>query len=446
MKSTVFEQTSTNAAEIVTSTPRIIPTVMVVNSQINPVEIPKGTMIQFWHPWSGEMANLMADMTDEFNQTNEWGIIVEAEFHSDDLVFMEDMNQAIADGNPPELIAAPDYYLRTLDENGLNLQNLQNFIDSQDWGFSEDELKSFVPLFWKMDNQSEKRIGIPAYQSGQFIFLNKTWAKELGFSDQLVSPDDFKELVCEAGSFYLNDGDLSNNGTGGWIYTYDPNSFFSWMQAFSAGNRTDTEFSTDLGNPTDIESGTYLYDLFLNNCSWIGRQQQPYEYFANRQALAYSGRMEDILIQERVNALDKSTDQWSVFPYPAKSGEPILLVDGDAYAITTRDAEKALAAWVFVRWLLNPGNQVRIVEISGTFPLSNLAIELLSDYKNAHPVWTDAFNYLPLAQKVPEDPNWGLTKEVLADLSWKLIQYNSKLEDVPVIFQDAQKLLNEITK
>ena len=58
-----------------------------------------------------------------------------------------------------------------------------------------------------------------------------------------------------------------------------------------------------------------------------------------------------------------------------------------------------------------------------------------------HPVWAEALNYLPLAQKIPEDPNWGLTKEVLADLSWKLIQFNTKREDIPVIFQDAQNLL-----
>jgi len=392
------------------------------------------------------MANLITEMTDEFNQSNEWGIVVDVEFHSDEIVFIEDMNQAITEGEPPELIAAPGFFLRSIEENGFDLQNLQNFIDSRDWGFSEDEVKSFLPIFWNADNHADKRIGIPAYQSGQFIFLNKTWAKELGFADQLSNPDDFKDLTCEAGSSYLNDSDLTNNGTGGWAYTYNPNSFFSWLKAFEGGDGSNIENPTVFGSPENIESGTFLYDLFLDNCAWIGRQQQPYYYFANRQALAYSGRMEDILNQERVNELNKATDQWSVIPYPSKLERPILLVDGDAYAITTRDAEKALAAWIFVRWLLTPENQVRIIEVTGTFPISELAIELLKDYKNAHPVWADALNYLPLAQKVPEDPKWGMTKEVLADLSWKLIQFNSKREDIPVFFQDAQNLLIEITK
>ena len=80
------------------------------------------------------------------------------------------------------------------------------------------------------------------------------------------------------------------------------------------------------------------------------------------------------------------------------------------------------------------------------FRFQTWLLNCLSDYQNAHPVWADALNYLPLVQKVPEDPNWGLVKEVLADLSWKLIQFNTKREDIPVIFQDAQNLLTEITR
>jgi len=444
--STYSEPTPAITAANATATPKIAATETIESATQQPVEISKGTLIQFWHPWSGELANLMAEMTDEFNRTNEWGIVVDVEFHSDEIVFIEDMNQAITEGNPPDFIAAPGYFLRTIEENGFDLQNLQNYIDSRDWGLSEDVVNSFLPIFWNADNQADKRIGIPAYQSGQFIFLNKTWAKELGFSGQLSDPDDFKDLTCEAGSAYLNDNDLTNNGTGGWVYTYDPNSFFSWLKAFGGGYGSDDERPADFGSPANIQSGTFLYDLFLDNCAWIGRQQQPFFYFANRQALAYSGGMEDILIQERVNELNDATDQWSVVPYPSILGEPILLIDGESYAITAKDAEKALASWIFVRWLLTPENQVRIIETTGSFPISGLVIELLNDYKNAHPVWADALKYLPMAQKIPKDPKWGLTKKVLADLSWKLIQFNSKREDIPVFFQDAQNLLAEIAK
>jgi len=409
-------------------------------------EISDGITLNFWHPWSGEMANLIEEMVGEFNSTNEWGITVNAEFHSDEIVFIDDMDQAIQEGNPPESIAAPSYYLRSLEENGFALQDLRNFIESPVWGFSNDEITSFPPVFWNTDIISAKRLGVPAYRSGYLIFYNQTWARELGFSQSPTNHESFKEQTCKAGSTYLNDSDLNNNGTGGWVYSYNPYMFYSWVKAFGGGDEGEGNNAGSLGRNENVESGTYLYELFFDSCAWIGRQQQPYEYFANRQALAYSGKMEDILIQERVNELYNSNDQWSLLPYPTNTSKPVMLVDGESYAITTNDKEKALAAWAFIRWMLNPENQLRVVEESGTFPLTDTAIKLLNGYKIKHPAWAAALQYLPLAQNAPVDSNWVLTKKVLADVSWKLIQYTTTRDDIPVIFQDAQNLLSELTR
>ncbi len=433
-------------APIAYLTPTFLPTMTTVSEDFLPEEIPTGIKLNFWHPWSGEMANLIDEMVGEFNKSNEWGITVNTELHSDEIVFVDDMNQVIQEGNPPEIIAAPGYYLRFLEESGFTLQDLQKFIGSQYWGFSKDETEAFLPVFWNADISSSKRLGVPAYQSGYLIFFNQTWARELGFSESPSDLEDFKNQTCKAGSTYLNDSDLNNNGTGGWVYSYNPYAFYSWLKAFGGGNEGVGNNTNSLGRNENVESGTYLNDLYLEDCAWIGRQQQPYEYFANRQALAYSGKMEDIMTQERVNELNNSSDQWSVLPYPSKTDKPVLLVDGDSYAISTNDEEKALAAWVFITWMLKPENQVRIVEESGTYPLSETAMDLLNGYKIMHPAWAASLKYLPLAQKVPDDLSWGLTKEVLADVSWKLIQYTTKRDDIPVIFQDAQNLLSEITR
>ncbi len=36
----------------------------------------KGITIQVWHPWYGVEANLFESEVDEFNQTNQWGIVI----------------------------------------------------------------------------------------------------------------------------------------------------------------------------------------------------------------------------------------------------------------------------------------------------------------------------------------------------------------------------------
>ncbi len=113
---------------------------------------------------------------------------------------------------------------------------------------------------------------------------------------------------------------------------------------------------------------------------------------------------------------------------------------------TTNDKDEALAAWIFIRWMLRPDNQVKVVEKSGTFPLSNPALAMLDSYKVKHPVWAAALQYLPLAQNTPMSSHWGLIKEMFSDISWKLIQFTTDREDIPTIFQDAQNLLTESTK
>ncbi len=408
-------------------------------------KLPSGITLDFWHPWSGEMSNLIDVMVEEFNGSNEWGITVNPELHSDEIVLIDDFNRSIEDEISPEIIAAPGFYLRSLEESGFLLQDLEKFAESRQWGFPQDETDSFLPVFWNADILAGKRIGMPAYQSGYFIFYNQTWAKELGFSQEPKTPEDFGSLTCRAGEIYLQDNLLENNGTGGWVYSYNPVAFYSWLKSFRSESQSEESITGTFEGNENVENGIYLYDLFLENCAWIGRQQQPYEYFSNRLAIAYSGKMEDILTQERVNELNESNDQWSVIPYPSKSGKPVLFADGESYAITTDDEEHALAAWIFIRWMLSPENQVRMVEESGTFPLSGRAVDLLKGYKNLHPAWAAALDYLPLIQITPQDADWGLAKEILADISWKLIQYTTKREDIPVIFQDAQRLLSEIT-
>jgi multiple sugar transport system substrate-binding protein len=424
------------------ATPSPEPTRKPVVEDNLPENIPSGITLTFWHPWSGEMANLVDEMVDEFNSTNSWGIVIDNEFHSDETVFMDDMNQAIQNGKTPDLIAAPSYYLRLLNSNGIMLQDINKFIDSPTWGLTKDFTDSFLPAFWNDDVLSSQRLGVPAYRSGYFIFYNLTWSKDLGFSQPPVNIEEFRDQTCKAGSAYLSDKDPSNNGTGGWVYSYDPSAFYSWLKVFQAGVGANGDISSILGRNENIAAGDYLYNLFLDNCAWIGRQQQPFEYFSKRQAIAYSGRMEDILTQEKVNKLNNSTDQWTVIPYPSTSSEPVLLADGDSYIISTSDEIRATAAWIFIRWMLSPENQVRIIERSGTFPLSSTALEMLGDFGTLHPVWKTAVQDLPRIQHTPLDPNWGRVKEILMDISWKIIQFNIKTADIPIIFQDAQNLLN----
>src|SRR5512139_4223744 len=66
----------------------------------------RGLTVRAWHPWFGTDASLFESMVEEFNQTNQWGIHVEATGQVNYGVLYERIEAALASGNRPEMVIA----------------------------------------------------------------------------------------------------------------------------------------------------------------------------------------------------------------------------------------------------------------------------------------------------------------------------------------------------
>ena len=412
-----------------------------------PDEIPTGIEVIFWHSWSGKMANLVDEMIREFNDNNQWDISIQASAFSDEQVLMQQVADTMEMGQSlPDLIAAPDYFLTALVENGIALRDQDVYLNSIIWGIPQAELDRIFPVFLESGLLAGERISFPAYRTGHFLFYNRSWAGELGFSQMPETPDSFEEQACAAARANQFGPIRENIGTGGWVYSLDSPALLSWLKAFEGGVNDPAGDISNLQGSGNIESSSYLYDLFLpaNNCAWLGRQPLPYQYFANRQAISYSGIMEDILIQEQVNELNDTVDDWTIVPYPSISGRPVVTVSGISYGITSSDEDKSLAVWEFIKWMTTTENQVRIVETTATFPLSATALDALGEFRAAHPAWSDGLVYLPFAEHIPSSKEWIIVRDILSDISWQLIQFTTTRENIPGIWENADTLLKEI--
>lgn len=406
-----------------------------------PGSINSGLEILFWHPWSGKMANLIDEIAAEYNIANKWNVYVTAIPHSDERILFHDIIFVENGQILPDIIAAPGYMLQAFEQSGLLMSDLNPYLESDLWGIPAEETSTFLPIFWSEDIYHNRRLGVPAYRSGHFLFYNQTWAEELGFLDSPETAEGFREQICAAAQVSSK---LTNQSTGGWVYEYESYTILSWLRAFGGSVLSESMSAPNLNNVANIDGAEYLYDLYFDNCAWIGKQQQPYEYFTNRLTLSYSGRMEDIFIQEQVNELNQSNDRWVLLPYPAANSDRVVVVEGVSYAIITSDEQKALAAWDFIRWMLKPENQARFVETSGSFPLSTSAVNLLSSFRSSHPVWDQSLDYLPLVQTELNNPNWVVLQDILADIGWRLYQYTTVKEDIPIFFQNAEVLISEL--
>jgi ribonuclease HI/ABC-type glycerol-3-phosphate transport system substrate-binding protein len=359
----------------------------------------KGLQIQFLHPWTGDTAAVMAQMVDQFNQTNEWGIHVIAIAPGSAGLATQKFYEGIKDGHPVDLFAASTSLLLLADESFENIIDLNSFVSSAKYGLGQAAIDDFLPSFWKEDSVNGKRLGVPAQRTAGVMFYNLTWGTELGITAPPESTADFQKAVCAANASMKKDSVSTNDGLGGWITNADAITMLSWLRSFKETNASTPVDSFDTDSST--EALTYLLQLLKSSCAWNSRLAQPYDYFTSRQTLAYSGTLQDIMVQ--VSAYDRSGSQedWTVLPYPADNAKK-LVTDGLSYGVLKSDPERQLAAWLFIRWLSSAQNQARILRTSGTLPLGSAVVGLMDDFKSTYPQWGAAIELLKFVE--PDTP------------------------------------------
>jgi ABC-type glycerol-3-phosphate transport system substrate-binding protein len=411
---------------------------------VNPDNL-RGLVVHFWHPWSGAAAQSFADLAFEFNTTNLWGIHVEPHAAGGagglyDLV----IESLAADDPTPHIVAASIEQLAGWQKNHNIVIDLNPYINSQNWGLPPDQLNDFQPVFWQQDQIDGRQLGIPAQRTARVLLYNQSWAKELGFDQPPATSAEFQAQACAAAQANLDDDDRLNNGTGGYITNTDPLTTLSWMLAFDA-DLPDLDFEEHSFNSQEtIAMYTYLRALFDEGCAWNSRLPEPYEYFANRYALFYSGTLQDLTIQAQTNRRLGNPDQWIILPFPGPQGDQGVLTYGPSFGILASSPEEQLASWLFIRWMSVPRNQVDLVEATNALPVSQTAIQMLDEYQRRFPQWAAALDWIPEAQTSPRGPEWRVVRRMLEDLTWQTYQPHVIPADFPKYLREMDSLVQEV--
>lgn len=405
----------------------------------------KGVRLSFIHPWSGSLGQTVESITAEFNNENIWGIRVEIVAAGSSGEAFNLVNASLESGKQPQIAAAPPEHIAAWTENKDLIVNLSPFINDAEWGIKPEEIKDFNPQIWNQTIFDDRQTSIPAQRSLQLIVYNQTWAEELGFRDIPQSPDQFRDQVCAATHANLTDKNKEKIGTGGYIVTTDPNTQMAWMSAFDfdysqISNENDYQFE----QPAAEKSFSYLRQLFDKSCAWLSRNPLPFDYFAQRQTIAYAASMLDLPEQEAALKAAGSSDDWTVIPFPGPEAKPVVLQNGLNYVLLKSNPPEELAAWLYLRWLMLPRNQVRMIEASGSLPLSQSASDSLSDYRDQHPQWNSAVSLSENSIIIPVQSSWRIVKNVLEDATWQL--YQPTLQPIPEILKQLDETIPDVIK
>lgn len=425
-----------------TSTPTVAPTLTPVPEiAVDAVKL-RGVQIRFLHPFTGETGQMITRMIDQFNQSNPYGIFVIEIAPGSPMLVTQKFNELRLNDLTPEVIAASPSHLMRLDNLYNSLVDLNPYVQSSKYGLSASEQGDFLPAFWNESLSNGKRYGIPAFRDSEMLFYNISWGKELGFTSPPSTWEEFRQQSCAANALMRKDNDAANDGLGGWIISTDAMTTMSWLHTFGSDPTAmdAIQFSSD----ESTEAFKQLLKLETDSCAWISRLPQPYDYFINRQALFYSGSMEDLLAQQKNNQRLGSKDEWTVITYPNETEKPFLLTEGLDYGLTASSDVKQLAGWLFIKWLSAPEQQAWLLRASVSLPLGEKVKTFVKDIPQDYPKWQAGIDLLTSIQPIPASQELDIAKMVLEDGAWALYKTGMKPEGIPALLTQIDDTIAEL--
>lgn len=383
----------------------------------------EGVTITLWHPFTGSLADALSRLAREFSRENAWGIQGQAVSFGGDLA-LSDALSAASPEESPQLLLALTSLVNGWGDTG-RVVFLDDYLEMTGVGLDDPKVDQFNPIFWQQSRLNDHQLGIPALRTGYVLVYNRGWAKELGFPSPPVTPAQFKEQACAAAKVNNRSPYLEMRGTGGWLVDTSANTVLSWLYAFgTSGVPDDPGQAYQFNQPEAKAALEFLRGMQADGCLWIGRYVSPFEYFPGRYALFYSTSLQSLEKQRYMMADQESQDEWTILPYPSTTGKPFLLADGYDLGIVKSDAREQLAAWLFLRWLVEPQNQAQLAALYPSLPVSSAWHDLTADYRTGDP-WRMILPLESAVRAAPSLPNWLVARRPLEDAAWQLFNLAS---------------------
>ncbi len=383
----------------------------------------KGVEVLVWHGWDGTSASLLAQMAGEYNLTNKWKIRVLVESQLNLSLLNSAVKNVLGRPEQPDLVVALPEHILAWQPQVLELTpyETQKVIGLE---------PGLIPAgFIDQSRQGEDQYGLPAARSARFIFYNASFAHDLGFEAAPRTTEEFRKQACAANAFWKQDDDQTNDGFGGLVLdVIDAANWqtpFSWLAA--GGGQVFSDGKYQFNTPENINALGFLTQLRDADCAWLSDSDTNFEHLATRRALFITGGLGDISAQTAAFSAIASPDKWTLLPFPGNQAG--IVPYGPDYAILKSTPERQLAAWLFLRWLLEPQNQIRWSRGTGLLPVTQPVLKMLATDFTLKPQWGAALELIPQSRIYPQTSTWSLVNKILAD---GMLAYNRSYPNVPL--------------
>ncbi len=413
---------------------------------------PSGVTVEFWHQHTGAREAQLIEIVEDFNESNEWGITVEASNQGGYGDIFQKMNLGLAAGGGelPDLVVAYQNQAATY-QLVDGLIDINPLLNSPTWGISAEEQADFFAGFVSSDINpvfDNQLLGFPPNRSMEVLYYNIDWLAEMAeagvisFDGPPTTPAQFEEAACAAveNPFSGATGDTSSSV--GYQLSFDASRFASWTFAFGGDVFDYEEGQYTYNSPAAVEALTLLQSLFAEGCArGVEESFADQTNFGQGVTLFTVGSSSGLPFYNTAVG-DGAGFEWSVAAIPHTTEEPVQNIYGASVSIPSTTPEEELAAWLFVKYYTSTDVQARWAEASQYFPVRASVAEGLSDYFAENPAYETSFNLLQYGVAEPPVAGYDFVRDMIEEVMAEIVD-NADL-DVQERLDEANEEANEI--
>ena len=404
---------------------------------------PEGQTITFWHQHTRSRADALNEIIATFNETNPYGITVNAEYQGGYGDIYKKMVPVLGTSDSPNLVVAYQNQAATY-AVADGMTDITALVDSPKWGLSADEKADFFAAFLNADvfpSFDNARYGFPPNRSMEVMYYNEDWLKELGFDGPPTTFEEFKDMACAASQNPYSKA--TSEGSLGYELSIDASRFASWTFAFG-GDIFDYEANQyTYDSPAAIEAMTYLQGLFDEGCAAVvtERYGDQSNFGAGRTLFTVGSTSGLPYYGSAVE--DGAAFNWSVAPLPQKGDTQINLYGASVSIPSGHSLEQNLATWEFIKYYTSPEVQAKWAQASNYFPVRKSVAANLGDYFEKNPAYQKAFDFLQYGKTEPPVPGYDEVRDLIASEMAAIMDGEDVVSTLKLATSEANLLLAE---
>lgn len=330
-----------------------------------PVTADKLIEIEYWHRNSGDTALLYEQFAGEFSEQSEGQIKVTSIFQGNIQELNQKVRAAAAGGGLPGVLMADDYDVTQYAASNI-LADLDVYVTDPTYGLSQEQIDDILPNQFnrhKLDIYDGKRMAFPQGFSAFTTFWNADATAKVGMERPPLTWDEFPD--------YARAVSAANEGKPAWLISGAGDRFISSLLTYGVEWLKPGGEESNFDAPETLEIMTWWRAL------------------SDEGLLAITGDARDLyMAQENLHYMDSSANaaryHAAELPFVWGAGIPPLRTEGltpvtETYGpvntVPVTDADKQLAGWRFVSWLITPEVHARYIKQSSYFPCTHSAVE-----------------------------------------------------------------------